>query len=160
MFCIVIVSATLKLFVRFLPTTDRLLLTEVLIGGNFQRHVHKCLWETDVKCTPSRNHDEMLAVSSNRPRWLIWCLTGKQWLQQSCEYSKAICEGWVSELQCRATLCEYWTLMAWGAVWIVKGRRFPTGPAVWGWGLLDGWKKRSRKACPEKATVKQACFAC
>lgn len=63
MFYIIIVSATLKLFVRFLPTTnDRLLLTELLMGGNFQRHVHKCLWETDVKCTPSRNHDEMLAV--------------------------------------------------------------------------------------------------
>lgn len=63
MFYIVIVSATLELFVRCLPTANgRLLLTEVLMGGNFQRHVHKCLWETDVKCTPSRNHDEMLAV--------------------------------------------------------------------------------------------------
>lgn len=63
MFYIVIVSATLKLLVRFLPTTkDRLLLTEVLMGGNFQRHIYKCLWETDVKCTHSRNHDEMLAV--------------------------------------------------------------------------------------------------
>lgn len=63
MFYIVIFSATLKLFVCFLPTTnDRLLLTEVLMGGNFQRRIHKCLWETDVKCTPSRNDDEMLAV--------------------------------------------------------------------------------------------------
>lgn len=63
MFYIVIVSATLKLLVRFLPTTnDRLLPTEVLMAGNFQRHVYKCLWETDVKCTHSRNHDEMLAV--------------------------------------------------------------------------------------------------
>lgn len=61
-FYIVIISATLKLFVCFLPTTnDRLLLTEVLMGGNFQRHVHKCLWKTDVKCPLSRNHDEMLA---------------------------------------------------------------------------------------------------
>lgn len=41
MLYIVIVSATLKLLVRFLPTTnDRLLLTEVLIAGNFQRHIY------------------------------------------------------------------------------------------------------------------------
>lgn len=60
---IVIVSATLKLFVHFLPTTnDRLLLTEVLMGGNFQRAFTNVCGETDVKCTPSRNRDEMLAV--------------------------------------------------------------------------------------------------
>lgn len=41
MLYIVIVSATLKLLVRSLPTTnDRLLLTEVLIAGNFQRHIY------------------------------------------------------------------------------------------------------------------------
>lgn len=64
---VVIVSATLKLCVRLLPTTnDRLLLTEALMGGNFPRHIHKCLWETDVKCTSSRNDEEMLAVGEQR----------------------------------------------------------------------------------------------
>lgn len=64
MFYVVLASATLKLFVRFLPTTnDRLLLTEVLMGGNFQRRIHKCLWKTDVKYTLPRNHAEILARS-------------------------------------------------------------------------------------------------
>lgn len=63
MFYIVIVSATLKVFVRFLPTTnERLVLAEVLMGGSFPKRLHKCLWETDAKCSPSRDDDEMLAV--------------------------------------------------------------------------------------------------
>lgn len=58
----VLVSATSKLFVRFLPTANyRLLLTEVFMGGSFQRQVHKRLWETDVKYTRSRDPAEILA---------------------------------------------------------------------------------------------------
>lgn len=58
----VLVSATSKLFVHFLPAANyRLLLTEVFMGGSFQKQVHKCLWETDVKYTRSRDPAEILA---------------------------------------------------------------------------------------------------